>query len=555
MVSLSIPFLVLLHLYISPYTKVEESFNIQATHDILTYGIPSKNIQDAFSQQYDHVSFPGSVPRTFIGALVLSGLARPWTGFLASTMQLQYLVRAILGLTNALALLRFRKAVDTVFGRIAANWYVLLQASQFHVVYYASRTLPNMFAFALSTFALAELLLTTGVNTKKGVKHARLALYLLTIAAIVFRSELALLLLAQTAHFVVAGRISLRYVVIPAGILGAVVGLSATLLLDSFFWQSFPLWPEWSGFYYNTILGKSSEWGVSPWYFYYLIAIPRLLMNPMTYLVCIPLAVRTPATRRQVHHILIPIVYFVSAYSLLPHKEWRFIIYVVPSLTAVAAVGAAWIWNRRTRSMTYRILSLALVASTIASLFLSLGMLYVSSLNYPGGTALHRLHELAEGSKGVISVHLDNLSTQTGVTRMVELPGRSLSDPEGRTSWFYDKTENQTELLRPSFWRRFDYVLAERPEKVIGEWEVVEVVNGYAGIGLVKEEDNQTQSHGHRQRLWQMWYNIETILRSKLTRGYWPKLRMEPKVNILKRQRPTAADYPGLFNKKRRTRG
>lgn len=73
-----IPAAILLHLHISPYTKVEESFNIQAIHDILVHGIPSKNANQFLTANYDHVSFPGSVPRTFAGALVLSGLSRPF---------------------------------------------------------------------------------------------------------------------------------------------------------------------------------------------------------------------------------------------------------------------------------------------------------------------------------------------------------------------------------------------------------------------------------------------------------------------------------------------
>lgn len=86
--SLLIPASILLHLYVSPYTKVEESFNMQATHDILFHGVSfSKPPPDIFlTANYDHVSFPGAVPRTFVGAVVLSGLARPflWLGVVGS---------------------------------------------------------------------------------------------------------------------------------------------------------------------------------------------------------------------------------------------------------------------------------------------------------------------------------------------------------------------------------------------------------------------------------------------------------------------------------------
>lgn len=74
---LVIPALTLLHLCIAPYTKVEESFNVQAVHDLLTYGIPRYNVSEQFKTQHDHMTFPGAVPRTFIGALVLAGLSRP----------------------------------------------------------------------------------------------------------------------------------------------------------------------------------------------------------------------------------------------------------------------------------------------------------------------------------------------------------------------------------------------------------------------------------------------------------------------------------------------
>lgn len=87
MLYASIPAVILLHLFASPYTKVEESFHIQATHDILTYGIPSPlhlsqtAITERFQSQYDHFSFPGAVPRTFIGALALASASWPVVWF------------------------------------------------------------------------------------------------------------------------------------------------------------------------------------------------------------------------------------------------------------------------------------------------------------------------------------------------------------------------------------------------------------------------------------------------------------------------------------------
>jgi alpha-1,6-mannosyltransferase len=145
-----IPTLIILHLLVAPYTKVEESFNIQATHDIVNYGIPTaKSISQVLQQDYDHFSFPGAVPRTFVGALALAGISKPIIA-LTGGKYAQFIVRAVLGLLNAIALVRFKSRLDEAFGKNVGRWYILLQAAQFHVIFYASRTLPNMFALGLS---------------------------------------------------------------------------------------------------------------------------------------------------------------------------------------------------------------------------------------------------------------------------------------------------------------------------------------------------------------------------------------------------------------------
>jgi alpha-1,6-mannosyltransferase len=43
---------------------------------------------------------------------------------------------------------------------------------------------------------------------------------------------------------------------------------------------------------------------------------------------------------RRLARMWLPLLSFVLLYSLLPHKEWRFIVYIVPLLTAFAAIQA-----------------------------------------------------------------------------------------------------------------------------------------------------------------------------------------------------------------------
>lgn len=163
---------------------------------------------------------------------------------------------------------------------------------------------------------------------------------------------------------------------------------------------------------------------------------------------------------------------------------------------------------------------------------------------------------------GLVRVHMDTLACITGVTRFMELPPPAME--EDGPFWVYDKTEDKQKLLDPLFWARFEYAIVERPERVIGKWEVLDDVEGFAGIGLLKpgEEEIEAQNYGFGEQealelirrvirdrgltkndalvseiyLESLVTRAERFLRRRITKGWWLKMKMEPRLRILKRQ-------------------
>lgn len=109
LLAILVPLSILLYLAAAPYTKVEESFNIQATHDILTYGLPIKQAESKLRAQYDHHTFTGPVPRTFMGPLALAALSWPGS-LLLEGVNKQILGRSLGGSMKEGADQRRRKA-------------------------------------------------------------------------------------------------------------------------------------------------------------------------------------------------------------------------------------------------------------------------------------------------------------------------------------------------------------------------------------------------------------------------------------------------------------
>lgn len=571
--ELSIPALILWHLRVVPHTKVEESFNLQATHDILKYGYQ-------VSPSYDHFEFPGAVDRTFVGAAALATVSTPIIALLGEQWS-QFVVRAVLGLFNAFALIFYKRCLGKAYGNGVARWYAALQASQFHVIYYASRTLPNSFAFGLVTMATGLFLPSPpspgALQSKdKTARRQQIGISLLVFAGVVFRAEIALLLVPQFLLWFCMAEIAPE-TFLTTSITAAIASLAISVPIDSYYWQKL-VWPELSSLIFNVYHGKSSQWGTSPWYTYFINMMPKMLLNPLSSAFNLFANFYEPLQDTYTR-VAMPSWIFICLYSFQAHKEARFIIYAVPPMTAAAALAANWIWTRRSKTIAYRVGSTIALASIPLSFLAAMAMLGISSLSYPGGYALPLLngHLIEANVTGPVRVHVDVLSCMTGVTLFeMEHPTPPMSfnmanglgqkidlDDSDKIQVQYSKEEDPAKLLDPKYWASIDYALVENPALLIGNWELVDTIYGYEKMELLRPDTGLLDVSKIEiidaidsifrpkvvdgEEAWALHPLVEELgpegilkegIRRLVTRGWWYGPKMAAKIHLLKRVSP-----------------
>lgn len=498
-----------------PYTKVEESFTIQAVHDILSYGV-----SPAALERFDHQVFPGAVPRSFVGPLALAAVSYPLlrlcraVGAVQTSADVQVVVRLCLGAANAAASAFFAQAcfasandAKNTRGSVSLSalrqlgFFFAITATQFHFGFWVSRTIPNSIALPFVMIALALICRNLDLafeRSQRSSRDIRIALWLLTFSAVVLRSEIAATIIPVGLYLLVTGKIGLLGA-IKTGLAAATFSVAVTTFIDTYFWQNLqqgsaqgilgafttaasgalrgqgppPLWPELNALVFNVVDGKSSEWGVSPWHAYVTALLPRLLVfsEPLLLYGAIEaISARPSALMIRAKFLLLTAGCHMAVLSCLGHKEWRFILYVVPALNAVSAGGAEML----TRSAVRKVALVTLLALQIGLSWLS-G--YLSAINYPGGQALDLLHrQLAlEPSTGPVIVHIDVAAAMTGVSLFESLnmprdrsnglvdrfAGVVPSNCETHGCWMYDKTEDLP-VVGPQAaeaWSKFTHLL------------------------------------------------------------------------------------------------
>jgi alpha-1,6-mannosyltransferase len=495
-------------LVLCPYSKVEESFGLQAVYDLFYHGL-SPLFEKRDPLPYDHLQFPGVVPRTFLGPLVIATICQVirWIQFLLVDISLrpelvQSLARLVLLLFNVAGFFAMARALDKKTANTTTGTYLLIiTACQFHLPFYASRMLPNTFALCLTLQCYAAWL--------RG--NCSIAAVYLVIAVILIRCDLILLLLTVGLSWLFTRQLTVLQA-IKIGVATVAISLALTIPLDSALWQRWT-WPEGEVLYYNTILNKSSDWGVSVWHWYWTSALPRALL--LTALL-IPLSfwrlpeilaaferrgwkLRKDGRRVVLSSItwidrtwlpyLLPALGFVALYSALGHKEVRFLFPALPLFNLAAAAGmsrlhhVAFPRKDKKASRAAQLGYLAAVSALVFSFSASCLFVAISTKNYPGGEALKLLanHVQSVKQQSSVKVHIDVASAMTGVSLFGQRAAVAVGKP-GAT-WQFDKAGYEEDhAMDQSNLSRYTHLLSETKE--VSGFEVIAMVQGNPRLDL-----------------------------------------------------------------------
>lgn len=120
------------------------------------------------------------------------------------------------------------------------------------------------------------------------------------------------------------------------------------------------------------------------------------------------------------------------------------------------------------KNMFYRLATLAICGGVMISLAGTIFMLWVSSLNYPGGEALRQAHSLIPSEE--VYIHLDVGTAMTGASRFGQRNPR----------WWYSKTED----LGPAEYSQFTHLLTCSPNNHTKEFTTLGKVRGLDQVRL-----------------------------------------------------------------------
>ncbi|XP_055636618.1 GPI mannosyltransferase 3 [Toxorhynchites rutilus septentrionalis] len=202
-----------------------------------------------------------------------------------------------------------------------SKWSAFVLATSWFWFYTGSRTLANTLEASLTIIALSYFPWSTLEDTTF-LWPVALSVFMRPTSAIPW-VPLCLYHVKKSSHPVWELLLK-RYLLI-----GLIVGV-ITVAIDSFFYGSL-LFSSFEFARFNVLRGIGSFYGEHPWYWYANVGLPTVLgIGTIPFLFATVETIRHRETYKERLILLITIGFTLVIYSLFPHKEFRFLLQILP---------------------------------------------------------------------------------------------------------------------------------------------------------------------------------------------------------------------------------
>ena len=275
------------------------------------------------------------------------------------------------------------------------NWFIF---------YALPRTFSNSLETYLTIFAFYYWPFPNAISkiiTPQHSKNRRIALIFSSIACIIRITNGVIwipLILREFLLLIHLGQSKLLKLFIFDIIIIAVLSISALITIDSIYYGEFTITPL-NFYYFNNTLNGSSLYGTHPFYWYFINGLPTIIgtMTPsifysLQFIVSNEWNEYGLKLKKRINPFgliskILPLfccLWTVMIFSFNPHKEYRFILPILPILLIYCGLGLFYIFNKYGNKVMKYILFIILTTNGFAALYLCTWHQHapISVLNY-----------------------------------------------------------------------------------------------------------------------------------------------------------------------------
>ncbi|XP_013193470.2 GPI mannosyltransferase 3 [Amyelois transitella] len=233
---------------------------------------------------------------------------------------------------------------------------------------------------------------------------------------------------------------------------------TALVALDSFFHGSLIVTP-WEFFQYNVLQDVASFYGQHPWYWYLTQGLPAVLgVNIVPVLAAVGAVARRPRENVTGVLLLAAAVLHVALYSLVPHKEFRFVLPLLPILLYLAQDVIAP-WSRKAKRWQLYLVSGFILLGNAAP------AVYFGNIHQAGSlSVMPLLRESLPHNRSSIAFLMPCHSTPLYSHLHVNVTTRYLNCDPPKPGQTY---ESEAFFNNPASWWRKEYSTRQTPTLVV----------------------------------------------------------------------------------------